>query len=112
MFVCATEQSHHQGFSPTGVPGICCASDSPLQGARSQSERRPQTAHAPYQRHERRLRRGFSTYLIPDVISNMAVIEVNLVSGFNPDKDNLKMVMSRNPRAIEVEDAKTETVVA
>ncbi|XP_063596596.1 alpha-2-macroglobulin-like protein 1 [Penaeus indicus] len=42
-----------------------------------------------------------SAYLLPDGRSNMAVIEVNLVSGFIPRKDDLKEVVRRNPKVVK-----------
>ncbi|XP_063596598.1 alpha-1-inhibitor 3-like [Penaeus indicus] len=42
-----------------------------------------------------------SAYLLPDGRSNMAVIEVNLVSGFIPSKDDLKEVVRRNPKVVK-----------
>ncbi|XP_047485551.1 alpha-1-inhibitor 3-like isoform X2 [Penaeus chinensis] len=42
-----------------------------------------------------------SAYLLPDGKSNMAVIEVNLVSGFIPGKDDLKEVVRRNPKVVK-----------
>ncbi|XP_042889945.1 pregnancy zone protein-like [Penaeus japonicus] len=42
-----------------------------------------------------------AAYLLPDGKSNMAVIEVNLVSGFIPEKDDLKAAVSRNPEVVK-----------
>lgn len=45
--------------------------------------------------------RACSAYILPDGESNMAVIEVNLISGFIPVKDDLKAVVRRNPKVIK-----------
>ncbi|XP_047480379.1 alpha-1-inhibitor 3-like [Penaeus chinensis] len=42
-----------------------------------------------------------SSYLLPDGKSNMAVIEVNLISGFIPEKEDLKSVVNRNHKVVK-----------
>ncbi|XP_068249990.1 alpha-1-inhibitor 3-like [Palaemon carinicauda] len=37
-----------------------------------------------------------AAYLLPDGVSNMAVIEVNLVSGYIPEKEDLKKILKEN----------------
>ncbi|XP_042884512.1 alpha-1-inhibitor 3-like isoform X2 [Penaeus japonicus] len=42
-----------------------------------------------------------SSYLLPDGKSNMAVIEVNLISGFIPEKEDLKSVVRQNRNVVK-----------
>ncbi|ROT63906.1 alpha 2 macroglobulin [Penaeus vannamei] len=42
-----------------------------------------------------------SSYLLPDGKSNMAVIEVNLISGFIPEKEDLKAVVKYNSKVVK-----------
>ncbi|XP_068236210.1 alpha-1-inhibitor 3-like [Palaemon carinicauda] len=42
-----------------------------------------------------------ASYQLPDGKSNMAVIEVNLVSGYIPEKEDLKLIVSKNPSVIK-----------
>lgn len=57
--------------------------------------------NAPGRECNRKRIRACSAYLLPDGESNMAVIEVNLISGFIPVKDDLKAVLWRNPTVVK-----------
>lgn len=49
-----------------------------------------------------------AAYRIPGEVSNMAIIEVDLISGYIPDKDSLKQVLKddRNVKRYEVDGSK------
>ncbi|XP_063601516.1 alpha-2-macroglobulin-like protein 1 [Penaeus indicus] len=57
--------------------------------------------NAPRRDCKRKRIRACAAYLLPDGESNMAVIEVNLISGFIPVKDDLRAVLWRNPKVVK-----------